>query len=47
MKKHNREAGDIADFVERNIHALLSRRNQEKKTKGLQDRIADAALPAA
>ena len=41
-KTINREAGDMADVVERNIQALLSRRNQEEKTKGIQERIADA-----
>jgi uncharacterized membrane protein len=41
-KNITREAGDMADVVERNIQALLSRRNQEEKTKGVQDRIADA-----
>src|SRR5688500_5066819 len=38
----NREAGDMADVVDRNIQALLARRNQEEKTKRIQDRIADA-----
>jgi uncharacterized membrane protein len=41
-KNINRESSDMADVVERNIQALLSRRNQEEKTKGVQDRIADA-----
>ena len=41
-KNITREPGDMADVVERNIQALLSRRNQEEKTKGVQDRIADA-----
>ena len=41
-KNINRDSGDMADVVERNIQALLSRRNQEEKTKGVQDRIADA-----
>src|SRR5918998_5264758 len=41
-KNITREPGDMADVVERNIHALLSRRSQEEKTKGVQDRIADA-----
>ncbi len=44
-KNITREAGDMADVVERNIQALLSRRNQEEKTKGVQDRIADANKP--
>jgi uncharacterized membrane protein len=41
-KNITRKSGDMADVVERNIQALLSRRNQEEKTKGVQDRIADA-----
>ncbi len=32
----------MADVVERNIQALLSRRNREEKTKSIQERIADA-----
>jgi len=41
-KNITREPGDMADVVQRNIQALLLRRNQEEKTKGVQDRIADA-----
>jgi uncharacterized membrane protein len=32
----------MTGVVEKNIQALLSRRNQEEKTKRFQDRMADA-----
>src|SRR4051794_37693836 len=32
----------MARVVERNIHALTEHRRQEERTKGLQERIADA-----
>jgi uncharacterized membrane protein len=38
----NQESTHMAGVVERNIQALLSRRNQEERTKPLQGRIADA-----
>src|SRR5918993_4457823 len=41
-KNTNQESTHMTGIVERNIQALLSRRNQEEKTKGVQDRIADA-----
>lgn len=41
-KNTNEESTCMANIVERNIQALLARRNQEEKTKGVQDRIADA-----
>src|ERR687898_2824932 len=41
-KNITRESGDMADVVEKNIQALLSRRSHEEKTKRVQDRIADA-----
>src|ERR671912_186758 len=41
-KNTNQESTHMTGIVERNIQALLSRRNQEEKTKPLQDRIADA-----
>ena len=41
-KNTNQESTNMAGVVERNIQALLSRRNHEERTKPLQDRIADA-----
>jgi uncharacterized membrane protein len=41
-KNTNQESTHMASVVERNIQALLSRRNQEERTKALQGRIADA-----
>jgi uncharacterized membrane protein len=41
-KNTNQESTHMAGVVERNIQALLSRRNQEERTKPLQERIADA-----
>jgi uncharacterized membrane protein len=38
----NEENSNMASVVDRNIQALLSRRNQEERTKSLQDRMADA-----
>jgi uncharacterized membrane protein len=35
-------ATDMAGVVERNIEALVARRAREERTKGLQDRLADA-----
>jgi len=36
-----RRSPDMARVVERNIEALLAKRQQEEQNKGLQDRIAD------
>lgn len=41
-KNTKQETTNMAGVVERNIQALISRRNQEEKTKSLQERIADA-----
>lgn len=38
---HDGETHALAEIVERNIHALLSRRMAQEKRKGLQDQIAD------
>ena len=37
-----RTAEGMAGVVERNIHALLTRREQEEKAKSREDRVADA-----
>jgi len=36
------DAGDMASVVDRNITALLNRRQAEEKSKGVQDKLADA-----
>ena len=35
------QSSSMASVVDRNIRALVSRRNQEERTKNVQDRIAD------
>jgi uncharacterized membrane protein len=42
MSKNKKQESSMVGVVERNIEALLSRRNQEEQTKSLQDKIADA-----
>lgn len=41
-KNNDQQSTHMASIVDRNIQALLSRRNQEERTRRLQDRIADA-----
>jgi uncharacterized membrane protein len=41
-KNQKQQSTHMASIVDRNIQALLSRRNQEERTKRLQDRIADS-----
>jgi uncharacterized membrane protein len=40
-KNQKQQSSNMASVVDKNIRALLSRRNQEEKSKRLQDRIAD------
>ncbi|MPZ76134.1 MAG: DUF1003 domain-containing protein, partial [Deltaproteobacteria bacterium] len=40
--ENQQKQSSVASIVDRNIEALLSRRQQEEKNKGAQDRIADA-----
>jgi uncharacterized membrane protein len=41
-KNQKQQSSNMASVVDKNIRALLSRRNQEERSKRLQDRIADA-----
>ena len=41
-KNQKQQFSEMASVVDKNIRALLSRRNQEERSKSLQDRIADA-----
>jgi uncharacterized membrane protein len=41
-KNQKQQFSEMASVVDKNIRALLSRRNQEERSKRLQDRIADA-----
>jgi uncharacterized membrane protein len=41
-KNQKQQSSNMANVVDKNIRALLSRRNQEERSKRLQDRIADA-----
>jgi uncharacterized membrane protein len=41
-KNQKQQSSNMANVVDQNIRALLSRRNQEERSKRLQDRIADA-----
>jgi uncharacterized membrane protein len=41
-KNQKQQSSEMASVVDKNIRALLSRRNQEERSKRLQDRIADA-----
>lgn len=41
-EENQQKQSSMASIVDRNIDALLARRQQEEKNKGAQDRIADA-----
>jgi uncharacterized membrane protein len=41
-KNQKQQSSNMASVVDKNIRALLSRRNQEERSKRVQDRIADS-----